>query len=405
MIIVVLISDHWSKISIGTYLGNSMKHLFVFIVASLFCYSSQAQSSINYELNLVTAVGIDARYSQSMSGACGAFSPDGNLISVLSSGVYETNTGNLRFATIGNLSPFSPDGTRIVAGLNIHDTSTGQIVWRLPSMETGYIGFIFSDDGAYLAVSDRGIFELGTGTQVQALPLMNPNSFTPTNRLLLDSGAYDAPIQVYDVLNGEVVQSFGNNEILGNSSFSQTGDILFVGGQGFYTAADWQLLFRANGSSARFSEDDRYVFVSRDGLYSVPDFRRLIPSQGIYGVFSSDGQYVAAVDEGVIAIAGGERVINSTGYLPNFDPRNRFVAMGGDGVYDLETGDQVLELASDAVFSSDGSLLGVSGDGIYSVNNWERLATIDGRAIFNSTNTAFAVSAADHCSIYSIETS
>lgn len=381
-----------------------MRYIIALIAVSLLSYSSQAQSQLNYEITLVTTIGIDGRSTDSMLGACGTFSPDGSLISVLASGIYEVSTGYLRFAVIGDLSPFSPDGARIIAGLNVYDTSTGQIIWRLPSAEKGYIRYVFSNDGMYLAVSDRGIFELGTGAQVQAIPLVNPNSFNPSNTLFLDSGAYDAPIQVYGVLDSEVTQSFGNNEILGSSTFSQTGDVLFVGGYGFYNVADWQQLFRVNGARASFSEDNRYVFVSQDGLYSVPDFRRLIPSRGSYGIFSSNGLYVVAVDEGVIDIAKGEVVINSTGYLPDFDPSNRFVAMGGDGVYDLQTGEQVLQLASDAVFSNKGSLLGVSGDGIYSVNNWGKLVSIDGRIIFNSTNTAFAVSAADHCSIYSIKT-
>lgn len=367
------------------------------ITAYILCFSLpvQTQSSVGVNITLVATIGTDPRFG----GGCGSFSPDGSLISVTETGVFEVNTGNLRFAILGQLSPFSPDGQRLVAGVNVHDTTTGQILWRI---SVGFPSYVFSDDGSLLAVADAGVYSVNNGEKVYDLPLVNPLMFDSTGTLLLDWGAYDSPITLYDLATGQARQSFGNNERLVNSTFSPDGSLLFVGGLGFFDTTTGNRLFRATGHTATFSASGRYVFVGDDGLYSVPDLIQQFSSQGSYGSFNPDETFLFARDEGIIDFSTGEIIIPSSGFSADFTPTNQYIALGGDGVYDLNSHEKVFELTSLAVFDPSGSLLAVENDGIYAVDTWERIISISGSAFFNASGSAFAVETNESCSIYVI---
>jgi WD40 repeat protein/DNA-binding SARP family transcriptional activator len=172
------------------------------------------------------------------AGFDAAFAPDGATL--VTSGVsgpailWDTASGEVRRVLegaegwIGSVA-FSPDGTRIAAGMGFTDAGlSGQVlVWEAPTGrlistlgsskpndDHAFVDLAFSPDGRLLAAANfdgtARVWDLASGKQRLTLPiggLVVAVAFSPDGRLLATAGS-DGTVRVWDVSTGEETQSF-----------------------------------------------------------------------------------------------------------------------------------------------------------------------------------------------------
>lgn len=236
-----------------------------------------------------------------------------------------------------------------------------------------------------------------------------------------------------------IATSYGVNNIVSgvrrfptngaSTTFSPTGNLLFIGYDGIYEIltgkrvlilsdfADMENYYGSRpGGNAVFSPDEKLVAVDNIGIFHIPSYQRYLDIKGDLSTFSSNGKYIAFAADAIYDIDTGNRKFLFEGYSPTFSPNGNFlavtpgglysvvserrlfylpeghpafspdeklVAIAGYGAYDTSTGDILFRIGgsprySAPQFSPDGTLLAVGDDGVYDVKSGRRLFLIDG---------------------------
>ena len=202
---------------------------------------------------ILTLAGHDAGFDA-------AFAPDGaTLVTSGLSGptiIWDTTSGEVRRILrgaegwIGSVA-FSPDGTRIAAGMGFTDAGSGEIlIWDAstgrpvttlgeiaPNDDHAFVDLSFSPDGRLLAAANLDgtakVWHLASGERRLTLPiggLVVAVAFSPDGRLLVTAGS-DGTVRVWDVATGEEIQSFeGNVGTIMSVAFSPDGKRLASAG-------------------------------------------------------------------------------------------------------------------------------------------------------------------------------
>jgi WD40 repeat protein len=226
-----------------------------------------------------------------------AFSPDSSLVVVTQDGLYEIETGERRF-TLPNLSyraTFSPDGTLLVADLDVFDVQTGDFQYRLPlDPRSGELPVItFSPDSSSFLSSFDALYDAATGERRFSI-FRYTGVFSPDSSLLVLSED-----GLYDVKTGD--QRF---KVEGDSPlFSPDGAFLVTGTsisnrQGsVYEVQTGTEEFSFYDEGQFFISPDSLLLATAAGMYELPTGRYLypIPYRPRYPGFSNDGSLFAAI--------------------------------------------------------------------------------------------------------------
>lgn len=204
------------------------------------------EASIHYGLwDVFSAaqIAIDANYV-----SCLALSPDGRRVVSGHGGrermkLWDTATGEELVTFEGkqfesNCPVFSPDGTRIEAGLNVYNTASGALLHGLGVTERGgsltHVAFS-PDETQVMTLSEQGVrlWDVGTGSSGEPnnpshLDLLGYGAsyaaFSPDGKTVLTGR--DTNTHLWDASTGEELRSFNG---LSNAAFSFNGAQVLAG--------------------------------------------------------------------------------------------------------------------------------------------------------------------------------
>jgi hypothetical protein len=320
-----------------------------------------------------------------LPGSCDGnprFSPDGTLLAVGGSGVYELSTGSLRFPIEANYAQFSPDGRYLIGSQDgIYDVATGE---RLFSITTDAQ---FSRDSSLVAVYSDGVYDVSTHERLFAIS-GGFSIFSANRNFLAVTGD-----GIYNVNSWQKVVSVSTPALI---VFSPNEMWAAVGKDGVYDLQTGGKVFTISTDGdyypGNFSRDSSMIGLAHDGLYDTTTWQERF-SFGGYGapIFNSDGTIIAVPGEFVYDVTTGEALfgINAIAGL-YFSPDDASLAVWEDGVYDVDAGERMLTTAGYTEFNDDGALVAVWGDGVYDTETWDRQIAISRYAFniyFNVENT------------------
>jgi WD40 repeat protein len=230
-----------------------------------------------------------------ISGHSPSFSPDSTLVAVGDDGIYDVVTGERRFAIAGSRTPlFSPDGSILAVGDDgVYDVATGQRRFMI-----AFNSIAFNPDGTLLAVTGEGIYRVSDGYRSGDLPgydYYDP-AFSPDGSLLATHWGVRA------VSTGDTLFRISG---AGELAFSPDGALLASRADGIYKVSTGELIFEPNNNYSwfAFNQDGSLLAVTNDRIYDVVTWEPRF-EQGDTYYFSPDGNTLAVTIEDGCALYG-----------------------------------------------------------------------------------------------------